>query len=162
MATRKSPAAKTRILRDTARPVGPFRNEAAALGFLRDRLVFALKPDAIWLFGSRARGDARADSDFDLLVVLPDGRPDEDYSHEAVARPVVACGLAYDIVPARWADIEAGLKIPGGIAARAIKEGRLVYQKRKLKRHTPARKDRFGEELLKLKGIVGSNVDLEF
>src|SRR5712691_6367504 len=51
-----------------ARPVGPFRNEAAALAFLRDRLVCALKPRAIWHFGSRARGTAREDSDFDLLV----------------------------------------------------------------------------------------------
>jgi len=26
--------------------------------------------DALWLFGSRARGDARPDSDYDLLVVV--------------------------------------------------------------------------------------------
>jgi predicted nucleotidyltransferase len=28
-------------------------------------------PAEVWLFGSRARGDARVDSDWDLLVVLP-------------------------------------------------------------------------------------------
>ena len=75
-----------------SQPIGPFRSEAAAHGFLCDRLVFALRADAIWLFGSRARGDARPDSDFDLLVVLPDGQREEEYSYEAVANPVVACG----------------------------------------------------------------------
>jgi predicted nucleotidyltransferase len=34
---------------------------------LRDRF----KPESIWLFGSRARGDNRADSDWDLLLEIP-------------------------------------------------------------------------------------------
>ena len=39
------------------------------------RLVERLNPEAIWLFGSRAEGRARPDSDYDLLVVVPDGAP---------------------------------------------------------------------------------------
>ena len=39
-------------------PVGPFRNEEAAIAFLRDRLVAELKPSSIWLFGSRAPSHA--------------------------------------------------------------------------------------------------------
>jgi predicted nucleotidyltransferase len=35
-----------------------------------DRLVAELRPERIYLFGSRARGDARPDSDYDLLVVV--------------------------------------------------------------------------------------------
>ena len=83
----------------TARSVGPFKDEASALAFLRDRLVVALKPRAIWQFGSRARGDNDndKDSDFDLLVVLPDGLPAEAYAPDRVAEPVVGCGLGYDI-----------------------------------------------------------------
>jgi len=42
------------------------------------------------LFGSRARGDRSADSDFDLLVVLPDGPPPTATSHKAVAGRRVA------------------------------------------------------------------------
>jgi hypothetical protein len=30
-------------------------------------------PESIWLFGSRARGDNRKDSDWDILVALPEG-----------------------------------------------------------------------------------------
>jgi hypothetical protein len=111
--------------------VGPFRSEVAAIGFIRDRLVFALRPDAIWLFGSRARGDARPDSDFDLLVVLPDGRPEEAYTYESAARPVAACGLACDIVPCRWSELLDGLKQAGTLGHSAISEGRLIYKRRR-------------------------------
>jgi len=39
---------------------------------LLDRIVLRWQPRDIWLFGSRARGTAAADSDWDLLVVVPD------------------------------------------------------------------------------------------
>ena len=42
---------------------------------VRDRIVEAVAPEAIYLFGSAARGEQREGSDLDLLVVmdLPDG-----------------------------------------------------------------------------------------
>lgn len=39
---------------------------------LIDEIRVRLNPDSIWLFGSRARGDNRPDSDWDILVALPD------------------------------------------------------------------------------------------
>ncbi|RWK52680.1 MAG: nucleotidyltransferase domain-containing protein [Mesorhizobium sp.] len=39
---------------------------------LIDEIRLRLSPDSIWLFGSRARGDNRPDSDWDILVALPD------------------------------------------------------------------------------------------
>jgi hypothetical protein len=121
-----------RFLDDGAsRGIGPFRSEEAALRYLRDRLVFALKPDAIWLFGSRARGDAHPKSDFDLLVVLPDGRPEEAYSYDTAAQPVAASGLAYDIVPCRWPELLEGVRQPGTLGHRAIAEGRLIHKRRR-------------------------------
>ncbi|MDX8492667.1 nucleotidyltransferase family protein [Mesorhizobium captivum] len=42
-----------------------------------DEIKLRLNPDSIWLFGSRARGDNRPDSDWDILVALPDNtRPE--------------------------------------------------------------------------------------
>jgi nucleotidyltransferase-like protein len=114
-------------------PVGPFRSESAAVAFLRDRLVVALKPRAIWLFGSRARGDARADSDFDLLVVLPDGLPGEAYDFQRVAEPVVACGLAYDIVPCSWGEFQKEQNESGTLVNKAVTEGRPIYTDRALR-----------------------------
>lgn len=42
------------------------------------RIVDVIHPDQIWLFGSRAQGEARADSDWDLMAILPDGAPEQD------------------------------------------------------------------------------------
>lgn len=39
---------------------------------LIEEIKARLQPDAVWLFGSRARGDNRANSDWDILVALPD------------------------------------------------------------------------------------------
>ena len=39
------------------------------------RLVEAYQPERIYLFGSVASGDAGPDSDYDLLVVVPDDAP---------------------------------------------------------------------------------------
>ena len=39
------------------------------------RLVEAIDPDRIILFGSRARGDARPDSDVDLLIIKDSDEP---------------------------------------------------------------------------------------
>jgi predicted nucleotidyltransferase len=36
-----------------------------------NRLVEGLKPERIYLFGSQARGEASSESDFDLLIVIP-------------------------------------------------------------------------------------------
>ena len=121
----------------SARSVGPFRDESAALAFLRDRLVASLRPRMVWLFGSRARGDGLPDSDFDLLAVLPDGLPELAYSHRSVAAPLVACGLPVDVVPCAWEDFLTDRDIPGSLVNRAITEGRLLYQDRAL-RHQAA------------------------
>ena len=39
------------------------------------RLVDAYHPERVYLFGSVARGDAGPDSDYDLMVVVPDDAP---------------------------------------------------------------------------------------
>jgi len=44
-----------------------------------DRLVAEFRPEQIWLFGSHAWGEPQADSDVDLLVVVPE-------SHETPVR----------------------------------------------------------------------------
>ena len=41
------------------------------------RLLKAYEPQRIYLFGSKARGDAGPDSDYDLMVVVPDDAPPE-------------------------------------------------------------------------------------
>jgi len=116
-----------------SRPIGNFRNEKAALSFLTGRLAATLRPKQIWLFGSRARGDARPDSDFDLLVVMPDGSPiASDYG--AARAPIDACGLGVDVVPCAWSEFATARADRGTLAWRALTEGKLLYQDRQLRK----------------------------
>jgi len=122
-------AAVLRLLSDiSARSIGPFRDEEAAIAFLRDRLVTALRPRMVWLFGSRGRGDNQPDSDFDLLVVMPDDLPPKSYSHRAVAAPISACGLAVDVIPCSMVDFRENRGNPETLIGRAAREGKLLYQ----------------------------------
>lgn len=51
---------------------GPTKIDAE-LGRVVDAIVASVHPQAVFLFGSRARGDDKPDSDFDLAIVAPDG-----------------------------------------------------------------------------------------
>jgi predicted nucleotidyltransferase len=48
------------------------------------RIVEVLHPAQIWLFGSRARGEARPDSDWDLMAILPDDALEQDLDMRSV------------------------------------------------------------------------------
>jgi predicted nucleotidyltransferase len=48
------------------------------------RIVEVLHPVQVWLFGSRARGEARADSDWDFMAILSDDAPEQDLDLSSV------------------------------------------------------------------------------
>jgi uncharacterized protein len=112
----------------TIRPnIGIYASEDEALQGLVARLVSALDPQAIWLFGSRARGDHRPDSDFDLVVVAKPGADwNEDF--DAVYRATMGTELARDIVPYDPEIFEVAQELNTSFAARVVREGREVYR----------------------------------
>jgi uncharacterized protein len=70
------------------------------------RVVERLQPDQIWLFGSRATGSVRPDSDHDLLVVVADDAPAERVSLSAAYASRHGTGIAADILPCRRQQFE--------------------------------------------------------
>jgi hypothetical protein len=86
------------------------------------RLVDDLQPAAIILFGSRARANARADSDYDLLVVSAEPR---DY--DEVYRPIAGRGLRCDVVPCSVAGWKEASEHSAGVLRAARKDGLLLY-----------------------------------
>ena len=42
------------------------------------RIADVLHPEQVWLFGSRARGDARVDSDWDFMAIPANDAPEQD------------------------------------------------------------------------------------
>ena len=91
------------------------------------RVVAAMRPEAIYLFGSRARGDAGADSDYDLLVIVADDAPLSSRSLDATTRVARDPGVPLDIVPCRRSVFERKRDRIGTLSYSAAPEGRLVY-----------------------------------
>lgn len=63
--------------------------------------------DDLWLFGSRARGDHRPDSDWDLFVVVPDDREDltDPYIGWLARQEALDAGIEATIVAATTSDV---------------------------------------------------------
>ena len=115
-------------LRDAAANYGRFGDERSALDGVVARLAAALDPHEIWLFGSRARGDARPDSDFDLLLVAkPDGVFGSD-DYETVVRPLRGLGVGCDIVPCSADEFARFAADDSSFIGAAVREGRRVYE----------------------------------
>lgn len=95
-------------------------------------IVREVDPERIVLFGSWARGEARADSDVDLLVVCaePFG-PGRSRRREAARlyRRLAGSGVAKDLILVSRAEVEHWRDSPGHIVGRAVREGRVVYER---------------------------------
>jgi hypothetical protein len=61
------------------------------------RLVEVYNPLRIYLFGSAARGDAGPDSDYDLMVILPDEAPQHLRRGSPGYRALRGTGVAADV-----------------------------------------------------------------
>ena len=97
------------------------------------KIVEEVDPDQIILFGSRARGDARAGSDVDLVVVEsePFGR-ERSRRLETVRlyRSLAGFGVAKDILLYSRDEVEYWRDSLNHVLARALREGRLLYERR--------------------------------
>jgi uncharacterized protein len=77
-----------------------------ALRTILERLVKKLRPEEIWLFGSRAEGRAHAGSDWDLLVVVPDGTDPALLDTVAAWNLLRGLNIPVDVVPCTRSEFE--------------------------------------------------------
>jgi predicted nucleotidyltransferase len=93
-----------------------------------ERIVRHFDPEKIILFGSRARGDAGADSDVDLLVVLPyTGSPRE--LRLAIRRLLADIPLPKDVVVTSPEEFSWRQHVVGTLEYPAAREGKLLYDR---------------------------------
>lgn len=103
------------------------RAEVAALAGIVKRLVGAYEPERIYLFGSRARGDAGPSSDFDLLVVVPDSAPPERQRSRLAYEALRRTGTSADVLVLTRTDFEGRLHLAASLPATVAREGRLLH-----------------------------------
>lgn len=94
-----------------------------------DAIVRTMSPLAIWLFGSRAEQRERPDSDWDLLVVLPDETSVADLDPIAAWRRFGGLGVPVDVVPCTQSEFEEERFEPDSLPAAAWKRGRCLYER---------------------------------
>ncbi len=90
------------------------------------RIVEAVHPLRIVLFGSAARGEMGRHSDLDVLVVMPDGTHRRRTAQE-IYRRMWGLGFAKDIVVVTESDIREHGSNPYLIIKNALEEGRELY-----------------------------------
>jgi len=109
---------------------GPFASEEDALTAVVGRLVEGLDPEAIYLFGSRASGTARPDSDFDLLVVTRTEDGDAAFDYDRAYAPLLGLGVGCDVVPCPKHEFDAEKERPTSLCHMAHHRGRKLYERR--------------------------------
>ena len=94
---------------------------------LLESLVRGLDPVAVYLFGSRARGTERADSDYDILLILPDDAPRECMDPMALYDFAIQTKVPADIVPCRETNFDQSRDLVGTLSYEAAHFGKRIY-----------------------------------
>jgi predicted nucleotidyltransferase len=91
------------------------------------RLVEAYQPERVYLFGSVARGDAGPDSDYDLLVVVPDDASGERLRSRLAYESLRGTGAAADVLVCTTSYFEDRRPLEASLPGTVLREGRLLH-----------------------------------
>jgi len=93
-----------------------------------DRIARRFQPEKIILFGSRARGQGRPDSDADLLVVMP---VDGSKRQQAVQMDLALEGIPIpiDLVVVTPEEVQKYRDAIGTIIHEAVRDGKVLYER---------------------------------
>jgi predicted nucleotidyltransferase len=81
----------------------------------------------VYLFGSAARGDAGPDSDYDVMVVVPDDAPAEFRDCDLASRALRGLGIAKDVLVWTRSNFDEQLHLKASFPSTIVREGRLLY-----------------------------------
>ena len=92
------------------------------------RLVAALHPSALWLFGSRARKTADKDSDFDIAILIDNpAKPCWQLEGDAIDA-LWGVAAAIDVCVWPTSEFAAQQAAPASLPATILREGRELYR----------------------------------
>lgn len=98
-----------------------------ALAEIVRRLVEAYRPQRVYLFGSMARGESGPDSDYDILLVVPDDAPPERRRSRLAYEVLWDTGIAADVLVWTAGQFESRKCVPSSLPATVLREGKLLH-----------------------------------
>lgn len=101
--------------------------EDARLQEIVRRLVAAFEPERVYLFGSRARDEDHADSDYDLMVVVPDSHPPHRQKSRLAYQALRGTGVAADVLVWTKSEFDSRLHLRASLPSTIVKDGRLLH-----------------------------------
>ena len=103
------------------------------LGKMVRAIVDEVDPEQVILFGSRARGDERKNSDVDLIVVEAEPFGPERSRHKELVRIYHALAgfrIPADVLVYSHDDVDYWRDSLNHVLARALREGKVLYERR--------------------------------
>lgn len=95
-------------------------------------IVGEVKPEKVYLFGSRARGEAQFDSDVDILVVVRQQFGPKNSRWEMLSRLTsiaVRLRVPADILLYTVEEVEEWLDGGNNVIEKAVREGKPLYER---------------------------------
>lgn len=107
---------------------GRTRMNSDVIGEIVSRITRTADPEKIILFGSRARGDARDDSDFDVLVIKESLEP---RYRRSIPLYIALANLPVEVEVMVYTpqEVEEWSRVPQAFVTTAVHEGIVVYEK---------------------------------
>lgn len=96
-------------------------------GAITECLARSLRPSAVFLFGSHARGASTPDSDWDFLVVVPESTLPPYRRAQEARRSVRHIHVPKDIIVMTASEWRAQRMVPVSLVNTVRAEGRLLY-----------------------------------
>lgn len=101
--------------------------DAEVLHEIAQRVANACHPRRIILFGSRATGDARPESDYDLLIVWKDEEAPPGNRSATVRRALRGLSASFDIAVVTPSEFDRYKGRTAHVVGIAAREGRVLY-----------------------------------
>jgi predicted nucleotidyltransferase len=91
------------------------------------RLVEAYQPESIYLFGSVARGDGDAESDYDLLIIVPNNASLERRRSRLAYEVLRGTGTPVDALVCSHDWFFARTHLQASLPGTVLREGKLLH-----------------------------------
>lgn len=102
--------------------------DKALINEIKNRIVEAVDPEKIILFGSHAYGKSSKDSDLDILVIMKSSLPRYKRSIP-VYRALAGILIPKDIIVYTPQEVEEWEDVPQAFVTTALSKGKKIYEK---------------------------------